>query len=84
MTQGTVVTIGEDADLSEAERIMHDQQIRRLPVVDREGRLVGYLSTAKVARSEGETQVGRVLKGISQRGKPRPMESHAGRRRKTA
>jgi CBS domain-containing protein len=69
-----VFTVNENAALEEAERIMHDEQIRRLPVVRSDGELVGYLSQAKVARTEGEVQAGRVLKGISQPTKPEPLE----------
>src|SRR5688572_4360546 len=49
---GRVITVREDADLKEAERLMHDHQLRRLPVVDAGGELVGYLALAKVARQE--------------------------------
>lgn len=36
--------------LSAAERMMRDQQVRRLPVVDESGRLAGILSAADVVR----------------------------------
>ncbi len=38
------ITIGEDASLEEALRLMHSEHIRRLPVVDKEGRMVGIVS----------------------------------------
>lgn len=39
-----VVTIGPTASLGEAARVMHRRGIKRLPVVDEEGRLVGILT----------------------------------------
>src|SRR5687767_13544788 len=57
-----VVTVREDADLKEAERVMHDRQIRRLPIVDDQGQLTGYLAMAKVARAESSERAGKVIK----------------------
>jgi len=39
-----VVTIGPTESLGEAARLMHRRQVKRLPVVDEEGRLVGILA----------------------------------------
>ena len=39
-----------DDDLSAAERIMRDKKVRRLPVLNKEGRLVGLLSLSDIAR----------------------------------
>src|SRR5579864_1151472 len=39
-----------DDDLSVAERIMRDKKVRRLPVLNEEGRLVGLLSLSDIAR----------------------------------
>jgi CBS domain-containing protein len=44
------VTIREDDSLHVAEKLMHDHQVRRLPVVDSEGRPVGMLSLGDFAR----------------------------------
>jgi CBS domain-containing protein len=43
MTQ-PVVTIGPSESLGEAARLMHRRQVKRLPVVDQDGRLVGILA----------------------------------------
>jgi CBS domain-containing protein len=40
------VTIGEDATVQEAERLLHARHLKRLPVVDDDGRLVGIVSRA--------------------------------------
>jgi CBS domain-containing protein/HSP20 family molecular chaperone IbpA len=61
-----VVWCHEDDDLLDIEQIMHDRQIRRLPVVGRGNRLVGYLTMARIARSESDLRSGHVLRGISQ------------------
>ena len=40
------VTVRPEATLTEAARLMHSQHVKRLPVVDGEGRLVGIVSRA--------------------------------------
>ena len=40
------VTVGPDATLTEAARLMHRRRVKRLPVVDADGRLVGIVSRA--------------------------------------
>lgn len=77
-----VVTVREDADLREAGQLMHDHQLRRLPVVNAQGELVGYLALAKVARTESPEQAGRVIKGVSEAAKPAPMPAARKRRPK--
>ena len=69
-----VVSVREDADLADAERLMHDRQLRRLPVVDDHGELVGYLAMARLARSENAKTAGKVLRGVSQAATPQPMK----------
>lgn len=39
-----VVTIRKDAPVTEAARLMHDQRVKRLPVVEGDGHLVGIVS----------------------------------------
>jgi CBS domain-containing protein len=81
MSKDRIVAVNEDASIKEAEQKMHDEQLRRLPVVDSEGRLVGYLAQAKIARMESSGQAGKVLKGISQPEKPESMESFSWKRK---
>jgi CBS domain-containing protein len=59
------ITVGPDDDISAAEKVMSDRQVRRLPVVEK-GKLVGILVTAQVARSENERKTGATLKEISE------------------
>jgi len=59
------VTIGADDNVTEAEKIMADRQIRRLPVVE-DGRLVGIIVTAQIARADDKRKVGETLREISE------------------
>ena len=61
-----VVTIDPQQDLSEALRIMAKHQMRRLPVVEEDGRLVGVVAQADVAREGDDTQTGELVQEISQ------------------
>ncbi len=45
-----VFTVGPKATLPEAARIMHDKAVKRLPVVDEEGRVVGIVSRADLLK----------------------------------
>lgn len=45
----TIVTCSLDEPVATAEALMRGQQIRRLPVVDREGRIAGILSLNDIA-----------------------------------
>lgn len=68
-----VVTVRPQQELSEAEVMMHNQQVRRLPVVDSDGRVVGYLTLATIAQRTGDEMVlAALLRGISQPSKPSP------------
>jgi CBS domain-containing protein len=60
------VTIDPQQDLDEALRLMASNQIRRLPVVEQDGRLVGVLAQADVARESDEKQTGQLVEDISQ------------------
>jgi CBS domain-containing protein len=46
-----------DDDLEEAARIMEDEQIRRLPVVDSDKRLVGIISVGDLAMRTDDEQL---------------------------
>ena len=60
-----VTTVAPDQDLDEALRLMAQEQVRRLPVVDGD-RLVGILAQADVAREGDEERVGETVEQISQ------------------
>jgi CBS domain-containing protein len=61
-----VVTVDPQQDLDEALRLMAKHQVRRLPVVEEDGRLVGVLAQADVAREGDDARTGQVVEQISQ------------------
>ena len=69
-----VVSVRPDNDLSDALQLMASHQVRRLPVVDEDNRLVGIVSQADVAIEAKEKDVGQMVEGIS---KPPEGPRHA-------
>ncbi len=63
-----VECVRADSDLSEVEDVMSDEQLRRLPVVDENDRLIGMIAQADLARSSDEERVGGTVKDISKQG----------------
>ena len=61
-----LVTVDPQQSLDEALRLMAKHQVRRLPVVEEDGRLVGVVAQADVAKSAGEKQTGELVGEISQ------------------
>lgn len=64
----------DDQSIEDAARMMCDAQIRRLPVVDHDKRLVGMLSLGDVAVKGDAEEAGQALQDISQ--PARPDRSH--------
>ncbi len=56
----------EDEDIDHVARNMADIQVRRLPVVNRDKRLVGIIAIADLAASEDPEVVGDTVSGISE------------------
>jgi CBS domain-containing protein len=61
-----VVTIDPGRELDEALRLMAEHQVRRLPVVEEDGRLVGVLAQADVAKDASLEETGRLVERISE------------------
>jgi CBS domain-containing protein len=64
-----VVSVQPDEDLDEVERKMSGQQVRRIPVCDDQGRVLGIVAQADLARhlkQVGTKDFGRVVEKISQ------------------
>jgi CBS domain-containing protein len=55
MMSRDICCVSPEDDLTEAAHIMQDRQIRRLPVVDKGGMLVGMLSLGDVAQTIGQS-----------------------------
>lgn len=65
MTEG-VIACKEDDDIEKAAQIMSSHKIRRLPVMDADGEMTGMVSLGDLAQNLDATQVGKLLKDISQ------------------
>ena len=61
-----VVTIDPQQGIEEAARLMAEHQVRRLPVTEEDGKLVGILAQADVAQSGHDSLTGEVVQQISQ------------------
>jgi CBS domain-containing protein len=60
-----VLTCRPDDSVADAAGIMASHQLRRLPVTDEDGKLVGILSLGDIAVDYGNKKVGEVLEEIS-------------------
>ena len=60
-----LVTIDPQQELDEALRIMAKHQVRRLPVVEEDGRLVGVVAQADIAREGDDGRTGELVEEIS-------------------
>ncbi len=61
-----VVTVDAGQSLDEAGRLMAEHQIRRLPVTEEDGKLVGILAQADVAQTGHDSMTGEVVQQISE------------------
>jgi len=66
----------EDQSLDDVARNMGQVQVRRLPVVNRDKRLVGIVSFADLARTEQPTTVGRAVSHVSEPGGKHSQTAH--------
>lgn len=61
-----LVTVGPDDDVQRALDAMEERQVRRIPVVDGDGRLVGIIAQADIAvRLEAPRETAEVVEKIS-------------------
>ena len=62
-----VVTARPDMSTAEVAELMSEHQVRRIPVVDDDGRLVGIVSLGDLAVKEGrDSRMGETLENISE------------------
>jgi CBS domain-containing protein len=68
MTYEPVTSLPED-EVEDLRQVMIEQQVRRVPVVDVDGMLIGIVAQADIARQEGaasDREVGRIIEAISE------------------
>jgi CBS domain-containing protein len=63
----------EDEDVDAVVRNMSDIQIRRLPVMSRDKRLVGIIALGDIATTGMARKAGKALEGVSQSDKQKPQ-----------
>jgi CBS domain-containing protein len=65
---GDVASVGPDDDVGDVRQLMEEQQVRRVPVVDGQGRCLGIISQADLALDDdvSDKKVGRTVGAISQ------------------
>lgn len=60
------VSVKRDMDIQEVIRLMEDQQIRRVPVLDDNDDVCGMVSQADIATGVGEKAAGEVVRNVSE------------------
>ena len=60
------VTVTPDTPLDECCRVLEENQIRRVPVVDASGACCGIVALADIARHAAEREAGEVVKEVSE------------------
>ena len=73
---GEVLYCFDDEELTHVSRNMSDMKVRRLPVVNRDKRLVGVISFGDLARNEQPTTVGRAASRLSEPGGKHSQAAH--------
>jgi CBS domain-containing protein len=68
MTTEKVKYCFEDEEIEGIARNMAEQQVRRLPVVNRDKRLVGIISLGDISARTTGSAAGEALRGVSERG----------------
>jgi CBS domain-containing protein len=64
-----VVSVREDASLDECTDLMEAKKVRRMPVVDASGALVGIVAQADVARHASRKDAGELVRDVSAPGR---------------
>jgi len=63
------VTVRPDDNIKKAMERMKDNQVRRIPVVDKDECVLGIISQADIAREVGDEEVGEVVEDVSRSSK---------------
>ena len=67
MSESQVLYCFEDDDLNDVAKNMGSEQVRRLPVVNKDKRLVGIVSIGNIAQRESKS-AGKAVKGVTKPG----------------
>jgi CBS domain-containing protein len=63
---GPILYCRADEDLEDAARIMEEHQVRRLPVIDDNKRMVGILTVGDIASSSSRQLLGEVVQTVAE------------------
>lgn len=66
----------KDDNIDSCERLMQEHQVRRIPIVDRDNRVIGIVSQADLALHEPPEPLSKTVAEISKRTKRRNIRSH--------
>jgi len=61
------VSAHPDSTLEECCQLMQENQVRRIPIVDKEGRCCGIITQAHIARTAKTKEVAQVVKEVSEK-----------------
>lgn len=61
-----VIAVEELCSVDDCVKTLEKNQVRRLPVIDQTGRVIGVVSQADIARLCNQKQVAEMVKGVSQ------------------
>ena len=70
MTSDRIETVGPDTDFEQVLEVMKRAQVRRIPVVETDGRVVGVVAQADVAVREGHERPGQVAEMVERISEP--------------
>jgi len=68
------VTVANNASLDECREKMEEHRIRRVPVIDPEGRVCGIVAQADIARLGSMQEIAELVQDVSQRDEPRARQ----------
>ena len=68
MSAGKLATCGPDDDVDRVMETMSREQVRRIPIVDERGALVGIVAQADIVRKADDKKAERTIEDISQPG----------------
>jgi CBS-domain-containing membrane protein len=75
MTTQSLATVHGDTPLETCMQLMKDAQVRRLPVIDGDERLIGMLSVADIARKLSATEPKSVAALVAEISQPKAVHA---------